>query len=93
MRRKTRHKNIFYCKTVMREKTEEDSDTSDDVNEMGNFLSNGSFVRSQIRFRGKTSNSTHDSLISNVDNNSNSSSFNSIGGEENKILDSMGCRG
>merc|ERR1719210_861072 len=51
---------------------------------MGNFLGNGSLIRSQTR--DKTSNSTHDSLISDVDNDSNSSSFNSIGGEESKIL-------
>merc|ERR1719188_213732 len=56
----------------------------DDVDKMGNFLGNGSFVRSQTR--GKTSNSTHDSLISDIDNDSNSSSFNSICGEERKIL-------
>merc|ERR1719422_83124 len=51
---------------------------------MGNFLGNGSLVRSQTR--GKTSNSTHDSLVSNIDNDSNSSSFNSVCGEESKIL-------
>merc|ERR1719422_138525 len=51
---------------------------------MGNFLGNGSFVRSQTR--GKTGDSAHDSLVSNIDNDSNSSSFNSIGGEESKIL-------
>merc|ERR1719336_3460893 len=64
--------------------SKEDSDTSDDVDKMGNFLGNGSLIRSQTR--GKTSNSSHDSVVSNVDDNTDGSSFHRIGGEESKIL-------
>merc|ERR1719322_1135373 len=51
---------------------------------MGNFLGDGSLIRSQTR--GETSNSSHDSVVSNVDDNTDGSSFHRIGGEESKIL-------
>merc|ERR1719242_2934076 len=52
--------------------------------EVSNLLSDGSLVT--LETRGQTSNSSHDGVVSDVDDHSNSCSLHGIGREEGKIL-------
>ena len=64
--------------------TEEDGDSGDDVDEMLNFLGNGSL--SSLKTRSKSSNPAHHSVVSNVDHHSNAGALNSVGREETNVL-------
>ena len=54
------------------------------MDEVSNLLSDGSLVT--LKTRGQTSNSSHDGVVSDVDDHSNSCSLHGIGREEGKIL-------
>ena len=64
--------------------TKKNGHASDDVDEMSDLLGNWGITRFQSR--SQTSNPTHDSVISNVDNYTFACSFNSVGGEKGQIL-------
>merc|ERR1719232_64621 len=68
--------------------TKEDSHASDQVDEMSYFLSNRGV--SSFQTRSQTSNTSHDSVVTNVDNHAFGGSFNSIGGEESQVLGFQG---
>ena len=68
--------------------SKENSNPCDDVDEVGNFLGNGSI--SGVKPRSQTSNATHDRVVTDVHHNSPGSALNSVGGEEGEVLGFQG---
>ncbi|TRY67839.1 hypothetical protein TCAL_15855 [Tigriopus californicus] len=68
--------------------SQEHGHTSDNVNEMGNLFGNGRV--STLQTRGQTSNTSHDSVVANVDDNTSGSSFHSVGREKGQVLGLQG---
>ena len=64
--------------------TQKHSHSSDDMDKMSNFLSN--WCISSLQSRCQTSNTTHDSVVTDVDDNTLASAFDCIGGEKGNVL-------
>ena len=62
---------------------QEYSHSSNDVDEMGNFFGDGCFTC--VQTRGQAGNSSHDSVVTNVDHYTLGRAFHSIGGEEGQV--------
>ena len=63
--------------------TQKDSHSRNDMNKVCNFFGNRGLA--SVQTRGKSGNAPHDCIVTNIDDNTTSSSFNSIGGKEGQI--------